>query len=461
LAGLLLLLTVAAGSHAAGEPDALLAVASDWVHLSAAAFWVGGLTFLVAGLAAGRGLESADRTRLAAGLIPRFSAVGLLSVSALVLTGLYASLLHVGTLTNLTGSPYGRALLFKLALVAPMVGLGAINLLVTSPAMRRAAAGGGNRSLVSRFRQLVGSELTLGAGVLVGAALLTSLPPAQTHPGGASLSGVQEVDNLEIALEISPGRLGLNTFMVMVEQDGRPLDDAREVSMQLTPAGGALPPSSARLEPQGDGQYMVEGGFLALPDNWQVQVAVRRPDAFDAFANFDFAVGMPAMAAAGGAAVPWYRLSGPLLLALGPAFGLAAASLTGRRGLRLGLAPAALLFLSGLAVLAGAPGGQPAYPVNPIAPNAASVAAGEPLYRQNCLPCHGESGAGDGPVGLTLNPPPADLRVHMVPGVHPDGRLYDWITHGFPNSVMPAFEDAMSDEERWHVVNYIRTLAQE
>ena len=70
---------------------------------------------------------------------------------------------------------------------------------------------------------------------------------------------------------------------------------------------------------------------------------------------------------------------------------------------------------------------------------------------------------------LTKNPakciyspqaPPADLTAHTALGIHPDGRLYDWITNGFPDSVMPAFDDQMTKEERWHLVNYIRTLVQ-
>jgi putative copper resistance protein D len=99
-------------------------------------------------------------------------------------------------------------------------------------------------------------------------------------------------------------------------------------------------------------------------------------------------------------------------------------------------------------------------PINPIPPNADSVAIGETLYQENCFPCHGDTGAGDGPVGRTLNPPPADLTLHTQPGVHPDGRLYNWITNGFQDSVMPAFKDKLTDDERWHLVNYIRTLAQ-
>ena len=62
-------------------------------------------------------------------------------------------------------------------------------------------------------------------------------------------------------------------------------------------------------------------------------------------------------------------------------------------------------------------------------------------------------------VGLTLNPRPADLTLHATPGVHTDGQLYLWVSDGFPGSVMPAFRKALSDEERWHLVNFIRTMA--
>jgi mono/diheme cytochrome c family protein len=97
--------------------------------------------------------------------------------------------------------------------------------------------------------------------------------------------------------------------------------------------------------------------------------------------------------------------------------------------------------------------------VNPIPPNAASVRQGQALYERNCVPCHGPTGKGDGPLGLTLNPRPADLSQHAVPGVHTDGQLFDWISHGFPGSAMPAFAPTLTEEERWHLVNYIRTLA--
>jgi mono/diheme cytochrome c family protein len=81
------------------------------------------------------------------------------------------------------------------------------------------------------------------------------------------------------------------------------------------------------------------------------------------------------------------------------------------------------------------------------------------LFLSNCAPCHGPAGKGDGPVGITLNPRPADLTQHAIPGVHTDAQLFEWITNGFPGSTMPAFISTLSDTERWHLVNFIRSLA--
>ncbi len=455
--GWLLLLTISLGSHAAAQPNPLLPILSDWVHLAAASAWVGGLIFFVVALFSIRGLTVPDRTRLTSALIPRFSALALVSVSVLVLSGLYASFLHLSSIADLTATLYGRTLLVKLALVLPMVLLGAVNLLITSPGMKRAAATGGSATSVGRFRRLVTSEVALGVAVLFSVGLLTTFPPARVVATAPMLSGTEEVEDLKVSLEVTPGRPGLNAFLVTVLSGGEPVSDAREVSLLFTPTTVELPTSNAQLTAQGNGEYRIEGGFLSLPDNWQLQVAVRRSRKFDAFANFDFSVGTTVTAQT----LPWYRVSAVLLVVTALAYLFAFTPFHLSRGQSLAFArvPTWLWILMSFLLLLNPPIDEATNQVNPIPPNSASLASGEVLYQENCLPCHGSKGAGDGPAGLALNPPPADLTIHTAPGIHPDIRLFNWISDGFQNSPMPAFRERLTEEERWHLVNYIRTLA--
>lgn len=459
---LLILLTIGLSSHAAAEPQPFLPVAADWIHLVAASVWVGGLTHFVAGMWAARQFEPKFRTSLAAGLIPRFSALALTSVGALVLTGLYASVLRLGSWEALNNSIYGRTLIVKLIIVLPMVALGAVNLLGITPAMKKAALDPNGlpdpSGLVRRFRNIMTSEVTLGAALLLSVGVLTSLPPARAAASTPVIAASQEVDDLKISLDITPGRVGLNTFTLTLTSGGQPVFSTKEVLLRFTPASGKLPPSEANLSAQGGGRYSIKGSYLSLPDTWQVQAVVRREGKFDAYANFDLAVG----ASASGQSYPWHRVAGGLLLltALAFLFALSNLSQTQRQLIGLGIVPALAMALVSVVVFYRAPTvEQGAEIVNPIPPNADSVATGSALFQTNCVPCHGVTGKGDGPVGLTLSPRPADLSQHAVPGVHTDGQLYLWISDGFPGSVMPAFRGALSEEERWHLVNFMRTLA--
>jgi putative copper resistance protein D len=117
------------------------------------------------------------------------------------------------------------------------------------------------------------------------------------------------------------------------------------------------------------------------------------------------------------------------------------------------------LLVAGLA-MALPPLATDAYPTTyqrPAVPyQAASIAAGAVTYREHCAACHGPRGAGDGPAGAALSPPPSDLRAHHAT-LHTAGDLYWWITHG--RRQMPAFGGRLDAEQRWDLVNFIRTLA--
>jgi mono/diheme cytochrome c family protein len=94
---------------------------------------------------------------------------------------------------------------------------------------------------------------------------------------------------------------------------------------------------------------------------------------------------------------------------------------------------------------------------NPYAGDEDSTASGAVLYAASCAVCHGESGEGDGPGATGMDPPPADLHEGHVQGLS-DGALFYIISHGKPDTPMPAWEDVLDEDERWHVVNFLRTF---
>ena len=91
---------------------------------------------------------------------------------------------------------------------------------------------------------------------------------------------------------------------------------------------------------------------------------------------------------------------------------------------------------------------------NPIAPTDASVARGKALFEINCQICHGRTSAERGPVGKKLVPPPPGLDHDLVKGLS-DSTIFKAITFGFGR--MPVFKDKLLPDERWSLVNFLRT----
>jgi mono/diheme cytochrome c family protein len=83
------------------------------------------------------------------------------------------------------------------------------------------------------------------------------------------------------------------------------------------------------------------------------------------------------------------------------------------------------------------------------------LTAGQTVYVQRCLSCHGQAGRGDGPVGKLLRPPPRDLAP-VVKGLS-ESDLLRIVRDG--RGAMPSFAPALSDGELRQVLLYVRTLA--
>ena len=93
---------------------------------------------------------------------------------------------------------------------------------------------------------------------------------------------------------------------------------------------------------------------------------------------------------------------------------------------------------------------------NPVPATPESVKMGRALFMTYCMPCHGESGKGDGLVGKVFEAQPADLTSDYVKNDLSDGWI--WGTMTFGSYIMPRYGYDLSPTERWHVVNFIRTV---
>ena len=487
LAGLLLSIGLAATSSmishsAALAQDTWQAIGVDLAHTVAAGVWAGGLLFLALALFQARRLEVDLKTWLNLSLILNFSAVAALSIGVLIFSGAYLAGKHVGTWTALVGTAYGLVLLGKLAVALVAFGLAAINLLIIKPRLNAAYDTPDTPQATQtrrRFRTIVTAEAVLGLIILAAAGLLSDLQRGVDAPLLADAPGQMITEaaagDLLIELAIEPALVGQNSFVVTVhDEQGNLVTDVEEVLFRFTFLGQSLGSEESIAELGENGRYHLHGSYISLIGSWQVEVSVRRPGHFDAFAPYRLEAGL------GGEIRPLEQRT-PLPQAIAHWMTLASGGGTGlllmvvaliwagaaARAAQTAWQLAPMLLLAVFVFGVGA--NQmidyftneytPAtFLNNPVLPDAESVAIGEFYYQQYCAVCHGDGGRGDGPAGLALSPRPADFGDGHL-NIHPDGDLYYWIRNGIEGTVMPGFGERLSNEDTWHLVNYLRRLS--
>ena len=263
-------LTATLVSHAAASRD-LRYVALDYLHVIAISIWLGGVVaFSYVAMPSAR----SDDPRELGRTIWRFSLTALVAVAVIITTGVLQSLDRLVLIEDLVETPYGIALLAKIVLLVGLLGLGALNVLVWGPRMRRGLAVGG------QFWRGVIGETTLFAGVLLAAAFLTAFaPPAQAS--GAAFDETRHVSGIRIELLTATTLPGRNRFAVRVQQGLTPISGAEKVALRFTMVEHDMGEQELVATERAPGEYVAEGSPTAMLGTWNVQVIVRlagRPD---------------------------------------------------------------------------------------------------------------------------------------------------------------------------------------
>ncbi len=301
--GVALLVTPGLGGHASTGRLVPFAMATDVVHLGAAALWLGGLTVLLTiVLPRRRPVELAQ-------VVPRFSALAFAAVAALVVTGSFQAWRQVGSLEALRSTTYGRLLLVKLALFAVMVAFGYLGRRWVQRGYPAASGDGAARDgaigaeaggepdgaddsgeaegegedrgagdvsidpdvVVAGYRRSIRVETAVGVAILAVTALLVNAQPARSalaQPYSAELVA----DDLLVDLTIDPAKAGPTEIHVYTLTSTGAVADVEGLTVELTLPSDDIGPLEVPLERAGPGHFSAYDYDLPIAGEWEVEV---------------------------------------------------------------------------------------------------------------------------------------------------------------------------------------------
>ena len=443
-------------SHAAGSPLLpWVAIAVDWLHVLAVAFWLGGaLTLTLLLPTALQPYDAEQRAQALRAVLLRFSRIMLALVALVVLSGLYNVLNYFVSPADIA-SNYGRTLGIKLLLAAPVFVLGGWQHIALRPQLaarlRLSAglAGGG----------LLRLEVVLMLLTLAAAAWLSATPIPQPDLPRADIAAPQAataLDDLSLSAAIIPGGPGVNSYDLVLKRAQAPAADV-ELYIQLVDPQRDIRSAWHQAEQAQDGLYVHSGDDIDQAGLWWTLLDITTPDGVVSRAAFVWQI-------SAAAAVQQSRQPQLIhlvaLLSIAGVFSAWSAGRARRLLAALQLTPASLLIACvALVVSLGvmAAGAlmlderqrdyaitlhPPPAVVNSVLPDAASLARGEALYREHCLVWQGES---------------ADFRAlrNRLASAR-DDFLYEAVASGWRS--LPACGAGLSVDSRWDVVNYFRTF---
>lgn len=341
--GLVLFIAITMSGHAAAVSSNVLiySIVLDWLHLVAAALWVGGMMYIASIYLPVLGKYSlVERTRSLLTVIPYFSPLAVAGVLIMAVTGPFNATFRLSSWDQFLTTAYGRTLVVKILLVGGLLLTSAIHVGLLRPRLRKEykkynyveqrlqlkqmATAAPNRVVkldgeqasasiteldsstktiiqqvklreerltkgTRRLMKILSFEPLLGVAVLICVGLLnvfggTLLPAtaAQPQTGGQAKpfnASIQTTDNkFTVTLNVNPNRFGTNTFTVSVVDNSTHAPTTKVgVSLYTTMLDMDMGTDSINLLPDGKGHFSANGD-LSMGGHWQVRIQIRTPD---------------------------------------------------------------------------------------------------------------------------------------------------------------------------------------
>jgi copper transport protein len=304
--GVALSFTPGLDGHASTGRWVPLAVPADAVHVAAMCCWLGGLALLCFAVLPRRNVEELEE------VLPRYSALALGAIIALILTGAFQAYRQVGSIEALKSTTYGQLLIAKLVAFAALIVAAAfsrevvnrrfrtytdeqddadlvpagVSSVVPGPAFPSGGGGVGtivrddidddgddfdDESEIRRLRRSVFVEVVIAVVILSITVLLVNAAPARTV-ATAPVSLTLKSPKLWVDVTIAPGIAGGNDVHVTALPLGGGFTNVENMQVQLVKSGAKLPPFNVPIQLLGPGHGYAPLFDIPYPGKWQIVV---------------------------------------------------------------------------------------------------------------------------------------------------------------------------------------------
>jgi len=475
----LLLGSLSVNSHAAGAYTwAWMALIVDWLHGLGVAVWIGGVAALTLVLPiALKPYEGSERQQALVTVMRRFSRLIVGMMVLVIGTGIYQSANWFYAPADFQ-TTYGAAWGLKLLMVLLLLGIGALHHLALNPMitvqlerlftswlpiMLRNRSNRIFYQLIERAGAFAGSmrlETIFAVVTLILAGLLSATPlpePTLLLTEIETPTTTETVNGLEVTQSIIPGGPGVNTYDTVVRRDGQQVDDV-QVAVQLVSPERDQRGDFHIAEAVDTGLFVAAGAEIEQAGIWWSLVDVTDTEGETTRVVYEWDISEDATVLLSlDPSLTNFVVLGIVLLAMGFVVYPAGKWVYAKLDLR----PVSLLIAGGAIIIAA---GLMAYTlniirenerqyqetlnpppevVNIIKPDAISLVQGETLYAEHCI------------IWQSISDDFRALR-NQISTIR-DETLYSAVVDGWRD--LPPCEGNLSETERWHIVNYFRTLA--